>query len=74
MFDTNQDLEQAGSQSAFGQPITNGATGGIDQEQPDLHRRVSGVSASGGLGDAWTMNTANPLPTPTDTNPSAALG
>ena len=33
-----------------------------------------GVSASGGLGDAWTMNTANPLPTPTDSNPSAALG
>ena len=33
-----------------------------------------GVSASGGLGDAWTINTANPLPTPTDTNPSAALG
>ena len=33
-----------------------------------------GVSASGGLGDAWTMNTANPLPTPTDTNPSASQG
>ena len=28
MFDTNQDLEQSGSQSAFGQPITNGVTAG----------------------------------------------
>ncbi len=28
MFDSNQDLEQAGSQSAFGQPITNGVQGG----------------------------------------------
>ena len=35
---------------------------------------MSGSSASGGLGDAWTINTANPLPTPTDTNPSAAQG
>ncbi len=33
-----------------------------------------GVSESGGLGDAWTINTANPLPTPTDTNPSASQG
>ena len=73
MFDSNQDLEQAGSQSAFGQPITNGVTGGTTVDKPTCPGGV-GVSASGGLGDAWTMNTANPLPTPTDTNPSAALG
>ena len=30
MFDANQDLEQAGSQSAFGQPITNGVAGGTE--------------------------------------------
>ena len=42
MFDTNQDLEQAGSQSAFGQPITNGVTGGTSQELPDLSRRRGG--------------------------------
>ena len=73
MFDANQDLEQAGSQSAFGQPITNGVTGGTTLDKPTCPGGV-GVSASGGLGDAWTMNTANPLPTPTDSNPSAALG
>ena len=73
MFDPNQDLEQAGSQSAFGQPITNGVTGGTTKDEPTCTGGV-GVSASGGLGDAWTMNTSNPLPTPTDSNPSAALG
>ena len=73
MFDSNQDLEQAGSQSAFGQPITHGVTGGTTVDEPTCAGGV-GVSASGGLGDAWTMNTANPLPTPTDSNPSAALG
>ena len=73
MFDSNQDLEQAGSQSSFGQPIANGVTGGSSVDEPTCSGGV-GVSASGGLGDAWTMNTANPLPTPTDTNPSAAQG
>ena len=73
MFDPNQDLEQSGSQSAFGQPITNGVTAGTTLDEPTCPGGV-GVSASGGLGDAWTMNTANPLPTPTDSNPSAALG
>jgi hypothetical protein len=73
MFDPNQDLETAGSQSAFGQAITNGVQGGVSLDKPSCPGGV-GVSASGGLGDAWTMNTANPLPTPTDTNPSAALG
>ncbi len=66
MFDSNQDLEQSGSQSAFGQPITNGVAGGTTKNTPTCTGGV-GVSASGGLGDAWTMNTANPLPTPTDT-------
>ncbi len=73
MFDNNQDLEQAGSQPTFGQPISNGVTGGTTKNTPTCSGGV-GVSASGGLGDAWTMNTANPLPTPTDSNPSAALG
>ncbi len=73
MFDTNQDLEQAGSQSAFGQPLTNGVTAGTTKNEPTCTGGV-GVSADGGLGTAWTMNTANPLPTPTDSNPSAALG
>jgi hypothetical protein len=73
MFDSNQDLEQAGSQSAFGQAITNGVKGGTSLDKPTCTGGV-GVSESGGDGDAWTMNTANPLPTPTDTNPSAAQG
>ena len=75
MFDSNQDLEQAGSQSAFGQPITNGESlGGKQRTNYPTCTGGVGVSASGGLGDAWTINTANPLPTPTDTNPSAAQG
>ena len=73
MFDSNQDLEQAGSQSAFGQAITNGVKGGTSLDKPTCTGGV-GVSADGGAGDAWTMNTANPLPTPTDSNPSAAQG
>jgi hypothetical protein len=73
MFDSNQDLEATGTQSAFGQPITNGVQGGTSLDYPTCTGGV-GVSASGGLGDAWTINTANPLPTPTDTNPSASQG
>jgi large repetitive protein len=73
MFDSNQDLETAGSQSAFGQSITNGVVGGSTKDEPTCTGGV-GVSESGGDGDAWTMNTANPLPTPTDSNPSAAQG
>jgi len=73
LFDGNQDLYQAGSQSAFGQPITNGEVLGSSDNQPNCAGGV-GVSAAGGLGTAWTINTANPLPTPTDSNPSAADG
>ncbi|MGD0313902.1 MAG: putative Ig domain-containing protein, partial [Acidimicrobiales bacterium] len=73
MFDSNQDLEQAGSQSAFGQPISNGETAGTTTNYPTCSGDVM-VAESGGLGDAWTVNTANPLPTPTDSNPSAATG
>ena len=73
MFDTNQDLEVVGSQSAFGQPVTGGETVGTSTNYPTCSGDVM-VAASGGLGDAWTVNTANPLPTPTDTNPSAAQG
>ena len=77
MFDSNQDLEQAGSQSAFGQSITNGEKlGGLSVgtlNYPTCSGGV-GVSAAGGLGSAFTTNTANPLPTPTDSNPSASQG
>jgi hypothetical protein len=71
MFDANQDLEQAGSQSAFGQPISNGETVGTTSNYPTCTGDVV-VAASGGLGDAFTVNTANPLPTPTDTNGGAS--
>ena len=73
MFDTNQDLEVVGTQSAFGAPITSGETVGTSTNYATCSGDVM-VSASGGLGDAWTVNTANPLPTPVDTNPSAAQG
>ncbi len=73
MFDSNQDLEQVGSQSSFGAPISNGEIAGTSTNYATCTGGV-GVSASGGLGDAWTVNTANPLPSPTDTNPSAAQG
>ncbi len=73
MFDANQDLEQAGSQSAFGAPITNGEALGSSLNYPTCTGGV-GVSGAGGLGTAWTINTANPLPEPSDTNPSAAQG
>ncbi len=71
MFDPDQDLEQAGSQSAFGQPITNGETVGTTSNYPTCTGDVM-VAASGGLGDAFTVNTANPLPSPTDTNGGAS--
>ncbi len=75
MFDTNQDLEQAGSQSAFGQPITGGETAGTSTNYPTCSADVMEDNAnSGDLGGAFTDNTANPLPTPTDTNPSASQG
>jgi Putative Ig domain len=75
MFDTNQDLEQAGSQSAFGQPITGGETAGTSTNYPTCTADVMEDNAnSGDLGGAFTDNTANPLPTPTDTNPSASQG
>ena len=73
MFDPNQDLEQAGSQSAFGQPITNGETLGTTTNYPTCTADVM-EDQDGSLGGAWTVNTANPLPTPTDTNGSASQG
>ena len=75
MFDTNQDLEQAGSQSAFGQPITGGETAGTSTNEPTCSADVMEDNAnSGDLGGAFTDNTANPLPSPIDTNPSASQG
>ena len=34
MFDTNQDIETVGTQSAFGQPITNSRTAGSSTNYP----------------------------------------
>jgi hypothetical protein len=73
MFDPVQDLEQVGSQSAFGQAITGGETAGTSTNYPTCTGDVM-VSESGGPGDAFTANTANPLPTPLDSNPSASQG
>ena len=75
MFDPNQDLEQAGSQSAFGAPISNGEVDGTSTNYPTCPGDVIDANTgSGDLGGAFTINTANPLPSPTDTNPSAAQG
>jgi hypothetical protein len=75
MFDTNQDLETAGTQSAFGASITNGETSGSTTNYPSCSSSVMEANdGSGDLGGAWTVNTANPFPTPTDTNPSASQG
>ena len=71
-FDSNTDLYTSGSQSSFGAPITNGESLGSTSNYPTCSDVM--VSASGGLGDAWTINTANPLPSPTDSNPSATQG
>jgi hypothetical protein len=72
MFDAAQDEETNGSQSAFGQPISNGETMGVTKNAPTCSNAAfTAPSLSGG---AFTINTANPLPTPVDTNPSAAQG
>ena len=71
MFSTPQDLEQVGSQSAFGAAITNGETVGTSTNYPTC---TDAQFIGTGLGGAFTVNSANPLPTPTDTNPSAAQG
>ena len=73
MFDSNQDLEQSGIAVGLRPAHHQRSGGGTTKNTPTCTGGV-GVSASGGLGDAWTMNTANPLPTPTDSNPSAAAG
>ena len=48
----------------------------LDVQLRDVHGRhgVRDGSGESGLGDAWTVNTANPMPTPTDSNPSASQG
>jgi hypothetical protein len=67
-FDANQDLDQTGSQTAFGAPITNGETAGTTSNYTTCtNAYVPGLGA-------FTVNTANPMPTPTDTNPSADQG
>ena len=71
MFNAAEDLEQNGSQSAFGAPITNGETAGTTSNYPTC---TDAQFIGTGLGGAFTVNTANPLPSPTDTNPSAAQG
>ena len=71
MFNAAEDLEQNGSQSAFGAPITNGETAGTTSNYPTC---TDAQFIGTGLGGAFTVNTANPLPSPTDTNPSASPG
>ncbi len=76
LFDANQDLYQTGTQSAFGAGITNGETLGSTSNYATCTDAMVAAGGSGesGFGDAWTVNTANPLPTPTDSNPSASQG
>jgi hypothetical protein len=77
VFDANQDLYQTGSQSAFGAAITNGETLGSTSNYAtctDAMVSENGSGETGGEGDAWTVNTANPMPAPSDSNPSAAQG
>ncbi len=79
MFDPNQDLEQAGSQSGFGSAISNGEVAGTSTNYPTCTGDVgeynnTGSTGGSDLGGAFTINTANPLPSPTDTNPSASQG
>ena len=71
LLDPNQDLYQTGSQSAFGAPITNGETLGTTSNYTTC---TDAMFLGAGLGGASTVNTANPLPTPVDTNPSATQG
>ncbi len=77
VFDAKQDLYQTGTQSAFGAAISNGETLGSTSNYAtctDAMVAENGSEQSGGEGDAWTVNTANPLPTPSDSNPSASQG
>ncbi len=77
LFDANQDLYQTGTQSAFGAAITNGETLGSTSNYAtctDAMVSEDGSGSNSGEGDAWTVNTANPMPTPTDSNPSASQG
>ncbi len=73
LFNAAEDTYQNGSQSAFGQPITNGETLGTTKNEP-TGCTDSAFYAPGLSGGAFTVNTANPLPSPTDTNPSATQG
>jgi hypothetical protein len=67
-FDPVQDLDQTGSQSAFGAPITNGETVGTTSNYATCtDAYVPGLGA-------FTVNTANPMPSPSDSNPSASQG
>ena len=68
-FDSNRDLYQTGSQSVFGAAIVNGEVLGSTSNYPTCTDAM--VSTSGGDADTFNINTSNPLPTPTDTNPSA---
>ena len=68
-FDSNRDLYQTGSQSVFGAAIVNGEVLGSTSNYPTCTDAM--VSTSGGDADTFNINTSNPLPTPTDSNPSA---
>ena len=68
VLDTNQDLDVTGAQASFGAPITGGATAG------STSMYVSCTDTYVPSLGAFTTNMANPLPTPTDSNPSASRG
>jgi hypothetical protein len=67
-FDKVQDLDQTGSQTAFGAAISNGETEGTTSNYTTCTDAY--VPSLG----AFTVNTANPMPSPSDSNPSAAQG
>ena len=71
LFDSNTDVYQTGSQSAFGAAITNGETKGTTT---DYATCTDAMYLGAGLGGASTALMANALPTPVDTNPSASQG
>jgi hypothetical protein len=66
VFDSNQDLDVTGSQASFGSAVTGGATlGSTSVYATCTDAYVPSLGAA-------TTNMANPLPSPTDTNPSAS--
>jgi uncharacterized repeat protein (TIGR01451 family) len=78
VFDPNENTEQTGSQSAFGQPITGGGVAGstryyascLDSGSADAYWLEGGSPAGG----SPVVSTYNPLPTETDPTSTANIG